>query len=480
MSIKSWFRGSRFDRSAFHVGQPRPRGRKIARTGKPFLETLEARLAPAAISWNGSAGDLSWDNKLNWSPNQVPTSADDVTISISVSGTINISGSSDGVHTLNDTTGSLSIASGGALSIAASALTSTFGKNVTVQSGATLAVGAGPTIEIGIPSPTTSVTLTDNGLLSFGSNDTVTLNSSAGNGTTAQIVVSGGGDLKANGTTFAVGGNGTSQIVVNSDAVLNAGDLVGNAFNLPLFIPAIDVQYLYGSANNNLQFQNINIQPVNLTSGQSVALNAIGTQSTANLRYIFPSNLTIGAGATLSVGPNVNVQLSISSTETSVTLTDNGILSFGTNDAVTLYSSSGYGTTAQIVVSGGGDLKASGTTFAAGGNGTSQIVVNSDAALNAGDLVGNAFNLPLFIPAIDVQYLYGSANNNLQFQNINIQPVNLTSGQSVALNAIGTQSTANLRYIFPSNLTIGHRGTLSVGPNVNVQIANLVDHVKHR
>ncbi len=158
---------------------------------------------------------------------------------------------------------------------------------------------------------------------------------------------------------------------------------MGNAFNLPLFIPAIDVQYLYGSANNNLQFQNINIQPVNLTSGQSVALNAIGTQSTANLRYIFPSNLTIGAGATLSVGPNVNVQLSISSTETSVTLTDNGILSFGTNDTVTLYSSSGYGTTAQIVVSGGGDLNANGTTFAGSGTGTNQIVVNTGGQLTA-------------------------------------------------------------------------------------------------
>ncbi len=102
--------------------------------------------------------------------------------------------------------------------------------------------------------------------------------------------------------------------------------------------------------------------------------------------------------------------------------------------------------------------------------------MNSDAAaFNAGDLVGNGFDLPLFIPAIDLQYLSGSANNNLRFKDIDIQPVNLTSGQSAALNAIGTQTTASLRYIFPSNLTIGAGASLSVGPNVNVQTVNLVD-----
>ncbi len=98
-------------------------------------------------------------------------------------------------------------------------------------------------------------------------------------------------------------------------------------------------------------------------------------------------------------------------------------------------STSGFGTTtAQIVVSGGGELKATGTTFApsANGVGVTQIVINSDAVLNAGDLVGNGFDLPLFIPAIDLQYLSGSANNNLRFKDIDIQPVNLTSGQSVA------------------------------------------------
>src|SRR5262249_1594700 len=155
------------------------------------------------------------------------------------------------------------------LSLAAVAATSTFGQNVTISSGGTLTVGAGANVQIASPAAPSSVTLTDNGTLAFGTNDTVTPNSPVTFGTTtAPIVVSGGGALKASGATFAAAGTGVSQVVVNADAALNAGDLVGNAFDLPLFIPAIDVQYLSGSANNNLRFKDIDIQPGTLSSGQ--------------------------------------------------------------------------------------------------------------------------------------------------------------------------------------------------------------------
>ena len=74
----------------------------------------------------------------------------------------------------------------------------------------------------------------------------------------------------------------------------NAGDLVGDGFDSPLYIPAIDVQYL--SAAHNLRFQRIDIQPDTITSGQTLALNAIGTQTTTNLRYVFPGGLTVNQG----------------------------------------------------------------------------------------------------------------------------------------------------------------------------------------
>ena len=51
--------------------------------------------------------------------------------------------------------------------------------------------------------------------------------------------------------------------------MFNAGDLSGNAFNLPFYLPAIDVQYLSGGANSNLQFQDIDIQPDTLTAARA-------------------------------------------------------------------------------------------------------------------------------------------------------------------------------------------------------------------
>jgi hypothetical protein len=479
---------------------------------------LESRLAPAAVSWNGGAGTLNWGDANNWSNNLVPGSADDVTISKSGVGTITIAGGSYAVRTLNDTTAALSLASSGSLSLAAVAATSTFGQNVTVQSGATLTVGAGASV---LTASAPLLTLTDDGTMTFAAGATLTLTAvaTASSNATAQLVVGNGGLLTSSGAAFnAVVGNdngfiGTTLIAVNSGGhlqasnstfavgqlnlaigtVLNAGDLAGNAFDLPLFIPAIDLQYLSGAANNNLRFKDIDLQPDTLTNGQSVALNAIGTQTTTNLRYVFPGNFTVNAGATLAVGPNVPV---LTASAPSLTLTDDGTMTFAAGDTVTLtaLATAGSSATAQIIVGSGGLLTSSGTAFnAVVGNdngfiGTTLIAVSSGGhlqasnstfavgqlnlaigtVLNAGDLAGNAFDLPLFIPAIDVQYLSGAANNNLRFKDIDLQPDTLTNGQSVALNAIGTQTTTNLRYVFPGNFTVNAGATLAVGPNVPV------------
>ena len=89
--------------------------------------------------------------------------------------------------------------------------------------------------------------------------------------------------------------------------MFNAGDLVGDAFNSPLYIPAIDVQYLSGTGSNNLRFQSIYIQADTIVSGETLALNAIGTQTTTNLRYVFPGGLTVNQGGTVTVAASVPV-----------------------------------------------------------------------------------------------------------------------------------------------------------------------------
>ena len=179
----------------------------------------------------------------------------------------------------------------------------------------------------------TLATLTDNGTLTFATGDTVSLaNTQPNNYYDSQIVVGSGGLLNATGTAFNASGiaNGTAytQIVVQLRRPPpgqhqhlrprptqpqhrrrpRRGRPVRQRLQLPLYIPAIDVQYLSGTSNN-LQFQTIYIQPDTLANGQSVALNMIGTQNTSNLRYVFPGNFTINQGASLAVGPNVAVTI---------------------------------------------------------------------------------------------------------------------------------------------------------------------------
>ena len=342
-----------------------------------------------------------------------------------------------------------------------------------------------------------SQTLTDDGTLSFATGDAVALNigttqivvGSGGLMTTAsgdsfsgsaswstQIVINSGGHLQASNSSFAL-----NNVTLNTGSILNAGDFIGNSFNSPLFLPESDVQYLSGTGSNNAQFEDIDILAGSVASGQTLALNAIGTASTANLRYVFAGNFMVSSGATVTVGPNVSVLI-----QESLTLTDDGTLSFATGDAVALnigttqivVGSGGLMTTAsgdsfsgsaswstQIVVNSGGHLQASNSSFA-----LNNVTLNTGSILNAGDFTGNSFNSPLFLPESDVQYLSGTGSNNAQFDDIDILAGSVASGQTLALNAIGTASTANLRYVFDGNFMVSSGATVTVGPNVSVLI----------
>jgi hypothetical protein len=122
------------------------------------------------------------------------------------------------------------------------------------------------------------------------------------------------------------------------------------------------------------------------------------------------------AGDTLFVGPQ-------GAQAGTVSLSDGGTLTFATGDAVTLdaNATNGSNSTAQVVIGSGGLLTASGTTFSQsigndnGYTGSTLMSVSSGGHLqasnstfavgqlnlavgslvNSGDLVGDAFNLPL-------------------------------------------------------------------------------------
>jgi hypothetical protein len=466
---------------------------------RPFLEELENRLAPAAVSWTGMGGDLNWSDKMNWSNMLVPTSSDDVTINIAVAGAINVNGGAFAVRSLNDTTAALAIAPGGSLSLAAVAAISTFGQSVTVSGQGSLSVGADATIQI---SP--HVTLTDNGTLTFASGDSVNL---AGNVSTQQIVVGNGGLFTATSSTFTASGfentgliivkggghlmasnttfdSSLNQLDLNSGSILNAGDFSGNSFDCPLYLPENEVQFLSGAGSNNAQFQAINILAGSVPSGQTLTLGAIGNVTT-NLVYVFPGAFTVSSGATLTVAAGLPVTLQLG-----VTLTDNGTLTFGSGDTVTLvgnistqqilignggtlhatsstFTATGFENTGLITVNGGGHLMASNTTFDSSLN---KVYLNNGSILNAGDLSGNSFNCPLYLPENEVQFLSGTGSNNAQFQAINILAGSVPSGQTLALNAIGTATTANLVYIFPNAFTVSSGATLTVAAGLPVTL----------
>ena len=466
--------------------------------------------ASSAVSWTGAAGDLNWDNPNNWSPTGVPTSADDVTISIAVPGAINISGGAYAVGSLNDTTAPLTIAPGASLSLAAGVANSTFGQSVTVSAGGTLAVGAEANVQV-----KGNVTFTDNGTMTFGSGDTVNC---ANNGNPIDIVVGAGALLTASGVDFfnsgsffnsqlsvAAGGHlqtsnctfALSGLTLENGSILNSGDLIGNRFDLPLSLPYGEVADLSGTGSNNQSFQDINILSGTLASGQTLTLNAIGTASTANLAYVFPGNFTVATGAKLSVADNLVVVL-----QSGVILTDNGTLAFASTTQVILtgdastqqivvgngglltatsstFKATGLENTGLIIVNAGGHLVASNSTFASSLN---QVDLNSGSILNAGDLSGNSFKCPLIFSGGTVTGAFtntGTINGDGQFNGAftnagtlepgdapgrikNIGPYMQTAQGNLAIQTAGTAPTTQYSQLEVDGPQISLGGSLQL------------------
>ena len=326
--------------------------------------------------------------------------------------------------------------SSGTLSLNAIGITTTnlsyaFPGGFTVQSDGTLAVGKG--VAVTIPA---GETLADDGTFTFASGDIVSYPGDGFGGGQGQIVVE--GVLDAAGTTFNSGNVG---ITVNSGGLI---DPTGSTFNLGIAVPYSDVPAL----TDNVSFEQIEIGQGTL-SGGTLALNAIGTITT-NLSYALEPGFAVGSDATLAVGPGVSV--TILSGET---LADNGILTFASGDIVS-FSGNGFGGGfGQIVVAG--IMNVTGTTFNGGGS----ITVSSGGVMNP---TGSTFNLQIAVPYSNVPAL----TDNVSFDLIVIEAGTL-SGEALALNAIGTNTT-NLGYALAPGFAVGSGGTLAVGPGVRVAI----------
>ncbi|MGO9469242.1 MAG: hypothetical protein ACLQVF_34380, partial [Isosphaeraceae bacterium] len=170
----------------------RRNGRR-ARLSSPWLEWLERRVVLSSISWiNPNGGD--WDTPANWSNDEVPMAADDVTITIAVSNPITHDAvNADSVDSV--TSDDPIVLAAGSLSIASA---STFSSTVTL-SGGTLAGGP--------------ITMTDGATI-------VGTYNNANGGTLSGVTLDGTLDLATN-----IGAN----VTVKGGLTLNGTIAIGNS-----------------------------------------------------------------------------------------------------------------------------------------------------------------------------------------------------------------------------------------------------------
>ena len=285
-----------------------------------LLEILEPRLVLSQITWNATASPAGgdWDLGSNWIGGSVPTAADTAIIQgLTSPGTVYLdSNKADSVSALTtDASTTLEVVNG-SLSVGPSS-TSTLGGPVSIDKGAALKVGSSASVTIG-----PGQTVMDNGTLSFATGDSVSLPTAEL--ATTQIVVNGslsathtnfinpgnvseslnqiyvgsGGEVTASSSTF-----GVNQFYLTANSTLKSPDLTGNIFDTTIYAPILDVPLLAA----NQSFQDVDILGGSLGNGQSVSLSPMGTVSTVNQRYVFPSGFTVGAGATLNVDAGASV-----------------------------------------------------------------------------------------------------------------------------------------------------------------------------
>ncbi|MEK6259848.1 MAG: Ig-like domain-containing protein [Planctomycetota bacterium] len=135
-AIGQYWIQSRRERWLAQVRQRRTR-RSIDHRGQlvHVIERLEPRTLLSAISWDGGAGNLSWNSALNWSGDVLPTTADDVSIN-PVGITVTLVGAAS-VHSLQSNA-NLTLSSG-ALTVGAS---SALNGNLTLTSSSVTVDGA--------------------------------------------------------------------------------------------------------------------------------------------------------------------------------------------------------------------------------------------------------------------------------------------------------------------------------------------------
>ncbi|WP_182867330.1 cohesin domain-containing protein [Rhodopirellula sp. JC639] len=302
-----------------------------------------------------------------------------------------------------------------------------------------------------------------------------------------RINVAAGGAFKATDSTFDWDAINLAENSVISDGATPW--VLRNEFTQPISVP---YQHLQDASrlSDNLRFEDIEILGGSLPSGETLNLNQIGTATAVNLRYVFPSGFEVEQNASLSINQDVSVLI-----RENQQFSVDGTLTF--NNAAELVAEDGYGSNAAgISVSGTGTLEVINTDFAriSTGDQRDDIRINVAAGgafkatdstfdwdainLAEGSVIGdgatpwvlrNEFTQPISVP---YQHLQDASrlSDNLRFEDIEILGGSLPSGETLNLNQIGTSTSVDLRYVFPSGFEVEQNASLSVNQDVFVLI----------
>jgi hypothetical protein len=408
-------------------------------------------------------------------------------------------------QTINLTTGTLSLVTGGSLDV-------TSGGTIMV-SGGLLAVGAGGSLGL-----TNSYNVTYTGLssisgveLSGSGLNNVTVNVGAANSVTlsSDLTIAGtlsltsgtlilaGNDLTINGPISASGSGGVVSTLTSNISINSAGGTTG-ALNFSGLTPTVNNLTVNVGASNKANISgDLTISGTLQLNSGTLSFNDADLKLSGNisgngfLSGNAMADLTVATltGPTLNFGPggqivkNLNISVGIGNSATLVSdLTVNGALSFTAGSNLNLNGNTLTLNTASSVAGSGNLLT----------NSTSNLVINATGGINSLSIPNAMGSLTINSGSADVKLATNttvSGTLNLQSGKLNLNNNNLTINGDVAATGNGTISTTGgsgitiatasttagaLRFTSNANtvdtlaINIGGNGYASIGTDLHV------------
>ena len=454
-----------------------------------------------AITWTGTAGDNNFDNPANWSPQQVPTSADTVTIDPSAATAIGFSVGSNAVQSLSTNSFvTLNLSNQETFTIGTSAAT-------TFTNGGTFALNSSNQNTDFVINAAT-VTLNGGGTFSLDNNAGNRIYAAASGDVLNNVnnLIEGAGQLGAGVLTFTNGASGVVDANLATSLVLDTvGNVVSNSGLLEsttgggLVIQDTIINngasgHVSGAGGNVYLQSGATLEGGTLSSSGSGAIvvqaNETGGLNGTINAVINNGSVDINNQGTLTVvgtiTNNGTIALQSGNQNTDfvigaagVTLNGTGTLEMSNNAGNRIYGAAGTDvlTNSTEIIQGAGQLGAGTLTFINSASGTVDANLTATLVLNTGaNVVTNSGLLEstggggLVIQSTTVNNsthgLVSAAGGNVYLQGATLQGGTLSSSGGAAIvvqsSQTGTLDGTAHKVTNTGTVDINNQGTLSL------------------